>query len=244
MSTKQDIIAYAISFIKSNPDGVRYSELKSTLEMDFPNSKSIEHYIWDLDITHPEEIYKPSRGLYRHKDTITGESEEQSVDPAVATSRLKEEDFYPSFRDWLQNEVQEVTKAIVLGGSKFQAKWATPDVIGVYTTNRNDVIQQEPTIVSAEIKMGNSGTELITAFGQACAYKIFSHKVYLVIPNSAIKEDKDRIESLCLILGLGLVLFDNTNVKTIWEIKCRPLKHEPDIWYINDAMRKVPELFK
>jgi len=190
---------------------------------------------------------KPARGLFRHtsfQDTITGGAGEQSVVPTVAISRIKEEDFYPYFRDWLQNDIQEVTKAITLGGSKFQAKWATPDVIGIYATKLTDIIEHEPTIVSAEIKLGTSGTELITAFGQACAYKIFSHKVYLVIPNSAIKEDIDRIESLCLILGVGLVLFNNTNVKTKWEIKCRPLKHEPDIWYVNDTMRNVPQLFE
>lgn len=247
MSTKKDIIAKAIAYIQTNPQGVRYSELKSKLEADFPKSKSIEHYIYDLDITHSNSIYKPARGLYRHisfRDITTKGAEEQPVVPTEETSQIREEDFYQNFADWLTNEVQEVTRAKPLGGSKFQAKWATPDVIGVYRTKGTDIVKQEPTIVSAEIKMGSSGNELITAFGQACAYKIFSHKVYLVIPNSAIKEDIDRVESLCLILGLGLILFDNTNAKTKWEIKCRPLKHEPDIWYVNDTMRKVPELFE
>ena len=247
MSIKQDIIREAIGFIKSNPQGVRYSELKSSLEADFPDSKSIEHYIWNLDITHPDDIYKPARGLFRHtsvRDTSFEGSEIQPIVPTEEPSRLREEDFYQPFANWLQNDIQEVTKAIPLGGKKFQNKWGTPDVIGVYRTGLLDIIKQEPTIVSAEIKMSSSGIELITGFGQACAYKLFSHKVYFVIPNCAIKEDVDRVESLCLILGFGLILFDNKNLKTKWEIKCRASKHEPDIWYVNETMHKVPELFK
>ena len=245
MSTKQDIIKEAIEFILSNEQGVRYSELKNLLQAEFPESKSIEHYIWNLDITRPDEIYKPSRGLYRHIMFRATDVEQHPIVVAEESPRLKEEDFYPGFAEWLKNEVQEVTEVIPLGGKKFEGKWGTPDVIGIYKTGRLDIIKQEPTIVSAEIKMGSSRDELITGFGQSCAYKLFSHKVYFVIPDCAIKEDIDRIESLCLILGLGLILFNRTNVKNPeWKIKCRPLKHEPDIWYVNDSMHKVPELFK
>jgi hypothetical protein len=247
MPIKQDIINEAIEFILSNPQGVRYSELKSELEQEYPKSKSIKHYIWNLDKTHPDEIYKPARGLFRHissKDNLFAESETQPIVSTEEPSRIDEKDFYQPFADWLQNDIQEVTKVIPLGGKKFQIKWGTPDVIGVYKTGNLDIVKQEPTIVSAEIKMSSSGNELITGFGQACAYKLFSHKVYFVIPNCAIKEDIDRVEALCLILGFGLILFDNKNLKTKWEIKCRASKHEPDIWYVNDTMRKVPELFK
>ena len=248
MSTKQDILAAAIRFIQSNSQGVRYSELKSKLEEDFPESKSIEHYIWNLDITHPDEVYKAARGLYRHtnfRDGATEGVQEQPVVPAKESSRINEEEFYQPFADYLLKEIQEVTKVKPLGGNKFQNKWSTPDVIGIYKSKISDIIKQEPIIVSAEIKVSTSGIELITGFGQACAYKLFSHMVYLVIPKTASREDKIRIESLCMILGLGLVLFDNTNVKQPeWEIKCRPLKHEPDIWYVNDTMPKVIDLFE
>jgi len=77
-------------------------------------------------------------------------------------------------------------------------------VLGVYKFSEIDTIKASLEIVSAEIKTNTN--QLITAFGQACAYKLFSHKVYLVIPNA--EQDVGRIESLCLIFGIGLVLFD------------------------------------
>jgi len=130
-----------------------------------------------------------------------------------------------------------------LGGNKFKDKWGTPDVIGKNESNRSDIIKHETEIVSAEIKTDDSG--LITAFGQACAYKSFSHKVYIVIPKSSSEEDKSRIESLCLIFGIGLILFDSNNIEQPdFEIRVRPVKLEPDLFYVNKYIKLIEdELF-
>jgi len=43
-----------------------------------------------------------------------------------------------------------------------------------------------------------------------------------------------------LIFGIGLVLFDNQNPKEPkFDIRVRPLKHEPDMFYVNKYMRLV-----
>ena len=47
-------------------------------------------------------------------------------------SKIEEEDFYEKFADYLVKELEECTKAISLGGNRFQDKWGTPDVLGVY----------------------------------------------------------------------------------------------------------------
>lgn len=95
-------------------------------------------------------------------------------------------------------------------------------------------------IVSAEIKTDTSG--LITSFGQACAYRTFSHKTYIVIPKSSSEDDKSRLESLCLIFGIGLIFFDSTNTQNPqFEIRVRPLKHEPDMFYVNKYMEMIEE---
>ncbi len=46
-------------------------------------------------------------------------------------------------------------------------------------------------LVSAEIKIDAS--QSVTAFGQACAYRLFSHKVYIVMPIT-IEAVKDHLE--------------------------------------------------
>jgi hypothetical protein len=134
-------------------------------------------------------------------------------------------------------DLGECTKAISLGGNKFQDKWGTPDVLGIYRFSETDPIKPPMEIVSAEIKTDTS--QLITAFGQACAYKLFSHKVYLVIPKGAEK-DISRIESLCLRFGLGLILFDKNNPKDPkFEIRTRAVKSEPDYFYINEYLKRL-----
>ena len=113
--------------------------------------------------------------------------------------KFKEQDFYEPFADWLVNDTEECTKAIVLGGNRFRDKWGTPDVIGKRESKRSDIIQAPVEIVSAEIKP--DVYQLVTAFGQACAYCLFSHKVYLVISNKTPGDEVARIDALAKCLA-------------------------------------------
>ena len=93
-------------------------------------------------------------------------------------------------------------------------------------------------IVSAEIKTDTG--QLITAFGQACAYKLFSHKAYLVIPVQAADDEVSRLDALCQIFGIGLVTFDVLKKdEPDFRILVRPSRHEPDLFYTNKYMAKI-----
>ena len=237
---KEQIQSKAIEILRNDPQGVRYSQLLTMIKESFPDisSNTIRGTIWNLDVTVPNEVYKADRGLFRHISF-----REVQVGGSKTPSESIEGNFYQPFADYLKNELEECTKAIPLGGNKFKDRWGTPDVIGIKKPKPSDIVKPEVVIVSAEIKTDSS--ELITAFGQACAYKTFSHKAYMVIPKNSSEEDKARIESLCLIFGIGLILFDNTNVENPqFEIRVRPLKHEPDMFYVNKYMKMVEtELF-
>jgi hypothetical protein len=160
-----------------------------------------------------------------------------------ALAKIKEEDFYAPFADWLKNEIEDVTHAISLGGNAFRDKWGTPDVIGKKESKRSDVIKGSTEIVSAEIK--TDAAQLITAFGQACAYKLFSHKAYLVVPRQAADDEISRLDSLCQIFGIGLVKFDaNSPSAPDFDIVTRAARHEPDLFYTNKYMALIEkELF-
>src|SRR3989304_1810786 len=150
----------------------------------------------------------------------------------------KEEDFYGSFADWLVNDVEECTKAIPLGGNRFRDKWGTPDVVGKRESKRSDIIQAPVEIVSAEIKPDVS--QLVTAFGQACAYCLFSHKTYLVVSNKAPDDEVARLDALCQVFGLGFVLFDSENPKDPrFTIRARPRYQQPDLFYANRYMKLI-----
>ena len=237
----------AFELLKDNPDGLRYSELvKFISESDEKLYRNtITGSIWNLDSQFPEKVYKPSRGLFRlveFKDPETDELKKE-VQPKEA-KKIKEEDFYEPFSNWLQNDIEDVTHSISLGRNRFKDKWGTPDVIGKRESKRSDIIQAPVEIVSAEIKTETS--QLITAFGQACAYKLFSHKCYLVIPKQSSQDEIARLDSLCQLFGIGLVLFDVENPNTPdFIIRVRPKKHEPDFFYTNKYMGKIEkELFQ
>lgn len=170
--------------------------------------------------------------------------ESQGGAAASTQHRIREEVFYPLFANWLKNEIEDVTHAIALGGNAFKDRWGTPDVIGKAESRRSDVIKGPTSIVSAEIKVDTSG--LVTGFGQACAYKLFSHKSYLVIPQETSQDELARLDSLCQIFGIGLVTFNSRNpAAPDFRLVVRPLKHEPDLFYTNRYVSHVEkELFQ
>ncbi|MDO9097454.1 MAG: hypothetical protein Q7U60_04980 [Candidatus Methanoperedens sp.] len=249
MATRRDqVIAEALKILEGVTAGIRYSNMMRELYRKFPEYPpgTIHGSVWDLPAQMPDVVYKPARGLFK----LVKYKSENEVIPAVPPSiqvkveskgeRITEENFYKSFADWIVNDLEECTKAIPLGGSKFKDKWGTPDVVGIMKPKTSDIIKPSIEIVSAEIKI--DGTGLITAFGQACSYKLFSHKVYIVIPNDSAPEDIGKLDALSLILGIGLILFDrNDTSDPKYEIKTRALKHEPDMFYVNKYMKFIAD---
>ena len=231
----------AVRIISNHPEGIRFSDLQRQIHEADSSFKmnTISGSIYDLD-AHIAEVEKPSRGLYR---ITVADPYGGVVVPPVATAATEEE-FYPPFADWLKNDIEDVTKAIPLGGNRFKDKWGTPDVIGKRDSRPSDIVKPPIEIVSAEIKTNTN--QLITAFGQACAYCLFSHRSYLVVPTQAAKDELSRLDSLCQVFGLGFVLFDAKSPDDPrFEIRVRPRRQDPDIHYTNKYMREIEsELFR
>lgn len=239
--TKREQIHKAIKkILEDKPEGLRYSEIINTLKEKFPDfpENTLHGSTWDLrqDIIKGEEkdIVCPERGiyiLYKYYKELKEEKEPKK--------QIQEDDFYKKFAEYLKNELEECTRAIPLGGNRFQDKWGTPDVLGVYKFSEADPLRPPLEIISAEIKLDI--TQLVTAFGQACAYKLFSHKVYLVVPKQANLEIS-RIESLCMRFGIGLILFNKDNPESPdFEIRTRAAKTEPDYYYSNKYITSLDE---
>ncbi len=242
---KGKILSAAVRILQKNPDGVHYSNLVRRIHGEFPEipANTIRGTVWNLETRLPNEIYKAARGVFRHVTFGEEEASEEEQKPPSGIEKIKEEDFYKPFSDWLVNELEECTKAIPLGRNKFRDKWGTPDVIGKRAARASDIIKAPTEVVSAEIKADTK--DLITAFGQACSYKLFSHKSYIVVPKNSSQDDISKLDALCLIFGIGLVLFDSNNVNDPqFEIRARPLKHDPDTFYVNKYMKLIEkELF-
>ncbi len=244
---KEQIIKKAKEILSEEPNGLRYTELVNKVHEILPNIpiNTVHGTIWNIQTRCPKDIYKPSRGIFKLlKFQSDGEELSETPSPETTTTKIKEEDFYQPFADWLINELEECTRAIPLGSNYFRDKWGTPDVIGIREPKRSDIIKPQTEIISAEIKIDTNG--LITAFGQACSYKLFSHRSYIIVPKNSSEDDIGRLDALSRIFGIGLILFDNTTPeKPNFEIRTRASKHEPDMFYVNKNLTLIEDaLFK
>lgn len=252
-SKRQQIFETAMEILENSHNGIKYKDLFDGISKKIPdiNKNTIHGSIYyeivkKIKDGELEEVVRLEKGKYilkKYLKNVPNSNIQKIVSEkskGVKKDKFIEEDFYQPFADYLVNTLKECTKANQLGGNIFQDKWGTPDVIGTYKVF-GGIVQIPTEVVSAEIKLDTN--QLITAFGQACSYKLFSHKVYLVIPKNAREVDISRIESLCLKFGIGLILFDPNNKKNPgFQIKARALKSEPDYFYLNEYLQSIKDI--
>lgn len=241
-TVREQIRKKAVEILKESPHGLRYSELMAKIQAVLPGvpKNTIAGNVWNLEVVLPEQVYKPARGLYLHVQFREAPALEVTKVPVLSAERPTEQAFYEPFADWLINEVEECTKAIPVGGNRFKDKWGTPDVIGVREPRKSDIVRFGTEIVTGEVKIDSAG--LITAFGQACAYRLFSHKSYIVVPEDSPEDDVARLDTLARIFGIGLILFNAKNPKEPnFAIRVRAAKHDPDMFYVNRYMKLIED---
>jgi hypothetical protein len=62
------------------------------------------------------------------------------------------------------------------------------------------------------------------------------------MPKTISKNDLDRLDALCSLYGMGLVLFELNHDAPNFQMKLRPQRLEPDIYYVNDFARRLLEI--
>jgi hypothetical protein len=234
----QQIRERAKQIVQEAVTGIRYSDLVRRILLEHPETpkNTVHGSVWDLDTRFPDLIHKPSRGLFL---PVQG-SEAQPVAVIEPAKLPKEDEFYAPFADWLKNELDEVTVAVPLGGAGLQKKWGTPDVVGVYKPLASHRIKFDLEIVSAEIKVDPS--QPVVAFGQAIAYRLFSAKSYVVMPTTISPEDYGRLEALCMLFGIGLVIFNPDVKDSDFSIRVRAQRFSPDMFYVNEFADRLYQL--
>ena len=68
------------------------------------------------------------------------------------------------------------------------------------------------------------------AFGQSVAYRLFATKTYIAMPKTLAEQDQDRLESLCMLFGVGLVPFDLNKDTPGFSIRVRAQRFSPDMF--------------
>jgi hypothetical protein len=256
---RKQIQARALELLEDASGGIRWGQMLTAIHAADPETppNSI-HGSLQVLLMSDDRIAKVARGTYqltKYQDAQASEAIAQ--DEAVANEpliidtlshskvTLLESDFYASFAEWLVDAAEEVNVAVALGGSVLKGKWGTPDVIGVRKPRAQDIIKFEPRIVSAEIKIDPG--QPVVAFGQAVAYRLFSHKSYIVLPRTTSEGDLNRLKALCSIHGVGLVTFTLDKAAPDYTVLVLPMQASPDLFYANEMLRRLlgssPELF-
>lgn len=238
--------------LERHPGGARWAEVLKAVASDHPETplNSIRGATHNL-FQRGDGIVKIARGTYQLAHfadadgsalTDVGATPASGADDVVpdvserAPGSLTEQDFYASFAEWLE-ENDEVTVAAALGGSSLGGKWGTPDVIGVLRPRAQDIFKFEPQIVTAEIKA--TPAQPVVAFGQAVAYRLFSHKSYIVVPRTTTSDDMNRLTSLCSIHGVGLVVFTLDRDLPDYAVIVLPSVASPDMFYVNTMLDRL-----
>jgi len=237
----KEIQKLARSIVAENSGGIRYSELVERISQQTPETPRNTVYgsVWNLDTIFPNEIAKPSRGLFTPvaksgNEAVVVGSTEQIASTGI---KVRESEFYGPFAQWLKNDLDEVTEVVSLGGAGLKSKWGTPDVVGIYKPLASNLIKFPLEIISAEIKIDPQAP--VVAFGQAIAYRLFSTKTYIAMPTSLSEEDQSRLESLCMLFGVGLVLFDLNKEAPQFSIRVRAQRFSPDMFYVNEFAERL-----
>ena len=241
MNKTAQIRALAERILELHPAGMRYTLLCQAVRDADPslNPNTIQVAILGAPEDDSSPIEKPSKGLYVHAkfDDNRGTTRRRAVRETASPSLEKE--FYSSFAEWMEHDIEEVTMAVALGGALFGSKWGTPDVMGK-KESKGEIFPVQMELISAEIK--TNPNELVTAFGQACAYCLFSHRSYLVVPMNAAKDQLDRLTSLCQVFGIGLVFFDPSSAENPdYSLQLRARRQEPDDLYLNQYAKLVKD---
>ncbi len=240
-----------IDILRGEPGGVRWSDVLKRLGSAHPDTpinsiRGATHALFSTD----KRVEKVARGTYRlalegaHSDEEAIAQGEAAAAVVVEIETAEhgrvayvEADFYQSFAEWLVDAAEEVNAAVALGGSVLRGKWGTPDVLGVRKPRTQDMLKFEPQIVSAEIKIDPN--QPVVAFGQAVAYRLFSHKSYIVVPSSTGEDDMSRLKALCSIHGVGLVTFTLNVEEPDYTIVVLPIQASPDMFYANEMLRRL-----
>lgn len=246
---RQQIHERAMQVLEAHPQGIRWTDLLRVVEAGAQGTphNSVHGGIHNLLTTRTAEITKVARGTYQLTKYVeadeanAGAQEIATASLAVVTQTpgfgtLTEQDFYDTFAEWLE-ENDEATVASALGGSSLGGKWGTPDVIGVLKPRAQDIFKFEPQIVTAEIKAVPG--QPVVAFGQAVAYRLFSHKSYIVVPNTTSSDDMNRLKSLCSIHGVGLVTFALDKEQPDYSVVVLPVTAAPDMFYVNSMLERL-----
>lgn len=240
-SIRDRIRTIAFECLGRHPEGLRFSRLTREVALVDPNlnASTIKKVVSNLDKVSGNQVYKPARGLIRlviFKEAAALEAREEVR--RRARDLVMETKVTVLFAQWLEQELQDVDRAMTPTTNLFDGLCVTPTVLGLADAPSAGGGAPPPGIVSAQIESPTSG--FIDAFGQACAARLFARRSYLVVPKRKRMEELMHLHALCQMVGLGLVLFNDLSLAAPgFRLTLRPVDHDPDPGYESRCMQQL-----
>ena len=227
---------------KAGPGGMRTTELQDAVYREVGGNYGTIQSQWHGMISnkHKSKITRIERGSYRLSkfDEAASRLEKAGGEDGSSSQPYEEEKYYKPFADYLKEALEECDVAVPIGGSKLGGgTWGNPDVIGA--KKFQTALNVPPIIVTAEIKARDTSDAIIKGFGQCCSYKLFSHKVYLVVPKGPKVEGS--LADMCKNHQIGLVVFDKEagTDDPKWEIILWAPTIQPDYSALSDLYDRL-----
>ena len=245
-SLKTKIVNLAVKIVEERPEGINFTKLRNLIKEQMPemNTKTVDNAIWDLHKTKKTKpfVYKSARGIFRHMKFRDEDVEYlREVEKLYQESiSLKKEDIYEPLALYLKGELNECDNAEVFGVECIKCRWGSPNVLGVKKPEPEDYIQYIPELVACEVILDFS--KIIESFGRAMSYRLFSSRIYIIIPDNCDEEDKARMEALSLLYGLGLIQYNLSKENyPQFRLMIRAKTHNPNLSYTNEFIAKIRE---
>lgn len=231
MTKLEQVAEAAVELLRAAPGGLRYCDLVYQLGRRLPNHNS--HMIQRAVGKLPQvcaDVYKPWTGMY----ALRGVFDERFAPPPKRSvgHGIAERRFYDSFAEFI-GALERCDRCVAVGGNSLGDLWGTPDVMGRIAARYRALVPYGDTFVAGELKTGMGMT--MRAFGQACAYRLFAHCVYIAMPQATLPAELERLELLCRMFGIGLVVFnDDAPDKPDYRLLQRARPGWPDMAVLND----------
>lgn len=143
------------------------------------------------------------------KPTNTVKSNSSDVNTnSRAKENMDEKSYYPGILSFLnRNNVFDNESYLFKewGDKRTNGKWQNPDLVGVNSNSEGNPHK----IVTVEVKVNSSETEILVGIAQCCIYRTFSDYVlfFCHIENSR-EEVLKKVISICDYYGIGLCLIN------------------------------------
>jgi hypothetical protein len=230
----------ALEVLGNSPDGLRRSELLQQIRRIAPgiNERSMSRALCSLDKATSAHIYKPARGWFRLSKFRADAMQETVANVKRRHQILTLSKAEKLFGDWLIDELQIATHTFTPSSDKCWGPWGCPSIVALNSSHTFDYGNTGSLIVSAKIVVRMNGLE--SALAQACAARLFAHRIYLVVPKQVQTLEMLFLMRLCKALGLGLVVFDPyCHARPGFRQTVRAAEHKPDSIDVNQCIKSM-----